>query len=200
MIMYELGDMSGAPALIERLRELIERLGARAWEPGIGLHVAQLHETEGRHLQAIDEVERCIPMARARSVGFYAPRMLGYFAMLTGDPVARTDALSEGEAMLREGSLSHNFLGFYRYAMDACLRSGDWDEAERYATAVEIYTESEPLPLYNFYVARGRALSAHGRGQRHAATMQELKRLRGEAERIGLGPAVLALETALVTL
>jgi hypothetical protein len=197
--MYELGDMSRAPALMERERELIEHLGARAWEPVIGQHLAMLHETEGRHRQAIDELERGVAMARETSVGFQAPRMLGFLAAITDDPVARKDALNEAESMLRTGSLGHNFLGYYRYAMDACLRSGDWDEVERYAAALEDYTHREPLPQSDFFIARGRVLAVYGRGKRDDATVQELKRLRDEAKRVGLKNALPALEQALAS-
>ena len=196
-IMYELGDMSRAPALMERVRELIEHLGARAWESTIEWHLAMLHETEGRHRQAIDEMERGVTKARKTSIGFHAPQMLGFLAAITDDPVARKDALNEVEAMLRKGSLGHNFLGVYRYAMDACLRSGDWDEVERYATALEDYTRPEPLPQSDFFIARGRALAGFGHGGRDAATIDELRRLRAEAERIGLKTALPALDEAL---
>ena len=138
-------------------------------------------------------------MARETSVGFSAPQLLGFLAAITDDPVVRKDALNEVEAMLRKGSLAHNFLAAYRYAMDACLRSGDWDEVERYATALEDYTRPEPLPSSDFFIARGRVLTAYGRGKRDDATMQELKRLRDEAERVVLKPALPALEEALAT-
>ena len=196
-IMHELGDINRAPALMERLRKLIEHLGARAWEPVMGWLMAELHETEGRHRQAIDEMVSAIAVARETSVGFLAPRMLGYFATITDDPVARNDAIKEAEAMLRKGALGHNFLGVYRYAMDACLRSGDWDEVERYAAALEDFTRPEPLPSSDFFIARGRALVAHGRGGRDDTTMQALKRLRNEAERVGLETALPALDAAL---
>jgi hypothetical protein len=200
IIMYELGDMSRAPALMERVRELIEQLGARAWEPTIGWHLAMLHETEGRHRQAIDEMEPYVAMAREVSLGFQAPLMLGFLAAITDDPVVRKDALNEVEAMLRKGSLGHSFLGVYRYAMDASLRSGDWDEVERYAAALEDFTRPEPLPSSDFFIARGRALAAFGRGQRDAATTEALQRLRDEAAGVGLVTALPALEEALAAI
>ena len=199
-IMYELGDMSRAPPLIDRVHELIEQLGARAWEPAIGWHLAMLHETEGRHRQAIDEMERGLAIAREASVGFQAPQMLGFFTAMIDDPVARKDALIEAEGMLRKGSLGHNFLMVYRYAMDACLRSGDLDEVERYAAALEDYTRPEPLPSSDFFIARGRALAAFGRGQRDATTTDELQRLRDEAAGVGLVTALPALEEALAAI
>jgi hypothetical protein len=84
--------------------------------------------------------------------------------------------------------------------MDACLRSGDWDEVERYAAALEDYTRPEPLPSSDLFIARGRALAVFGRGNRDDATMQELKRLRDEAERVGLKTALPALEEALAAI
>ncbi len=101
--------------------------------------------------------------------------------------------------MLRKGSIGHNFLAVYRHGMDACLRSGDWDEVERYAAALEDYTRPEPLPWSDFFIARGRALAAHGRGLRDEGTMQALKRLTDEATRIGMKPALPALDAALAT-
>ncbi len=102
--------------------------------------------------------------------------------------------------MLRKGSLGHNFLFVYRYAMDASLRSGDWDEVERYADALEDFTRPEPLPSSDFFIARGRALAAFGRGSRDDKTMQELKRLCDEAAGVGLVTALPALEEALAAI
>ncbi len=81
--------------------------------------------------------------------------------------------------------------------MDACLRSGDWDEVERYAAALEEFTRPEPLPSSDFFIARGRALAAFGRGSRDDATMQNLRCLRDEAERVGLKTGLSALDEAL---
>ena len=159
-----------------------------------------LHETKGRHSQAIDELERYVAMAREVSLGFQAPRMVGFLAAITDDPVVRKNALKEVDAMLRTGSLGHNFLAVYRYAMDACLRSGDWEEVERYAAALEDFTRPEPLPSSDFFIARGRTLAAFGRGSRDDKTMQELKRLRDEAAGVGLVTALPALEEALAAI
>ncbi len=198
-IMFELGELSSAPRYFERLRFLIEHLGARAWEPHIGSYEAELHEAEGRHRQALDALERSLAIAHETSVGFAAPQILGVLAATTDDPSIRANALNEGEALLQKGSLSHNYLGFYRHAMEACLKPGDWHEVERYAAALEDYTRPEPLPWSDFFIARARVLAAYGRGKCDDATMQELKRLRDEAARIGLKTALPALDAALAT-
>jgi hypothetical protein len=105
--------------------------------------------------------------------------------------------LSEAEELLCGDSVSHNFLGFYPDAMETCLQMADWNEVDRYAQALEGYTSAEPLPYTDFFIARGRALAAFGRGYRDDATMQELQRLRDEAKHIGLEVAIPALDKAL---
>jgi hypothetical protein len=105
--------------------------------------------------------------------------------------------LEEGENILREGVVSHNYFWFYRCAMDALIHVNDWDRVERYASALEDYTREEPLAWTDFFVARGRALAAFGRGQRDDATVQEIQRLRDEAKRRGLRTGMVALEEAL---
>ncbi len=82
--------------------------------------------------------------------------------------------------------------------MEVSLNIGAWDEAERYAKALEEYTLPEPLPWSDFFIARGRALAAYGRGKRDEALMQQLDGLRGVAERVGFKLAQRALAEALV--
>ena len=81
--------------------------------------------------------------------------------------------------------------------MEVALNLGDWSAAESYAQELENFTRAEPLPLTDLFIARGRALAAFGRGGRNAATIDELRRLRGEVERIGLKTSLPALEAAL---
>ena len=85
--------------------------------------------------------------------------------------------------MLQVGSVSHNYLGFYPDAIEASLDMAEWDEAERYAQALEDYTSAEPVPQSDYYISWGRTLAAFGRGARDEATTDELKRLLDEGER-----------------
>ncbi len=142
-------------------------------------------------------LEQAYAIARETSITFAGPSILGKLARQTDDPTVRRRALQEGEELLRQGCAGHCHFNFYRDAIEAMLMTGNWDEAERYATALEDYTSAEPFPLADFVIARGRALAAHGRGSRDPALLQELQRLHDEALRIGLMIAVPALEQAL---
>ena len=83
--------------------------------------------------------------------------------------------------------------------MEVALELADHDEVERYAAALEDYTRAEPLPWSDFFIARGRALAAFGRGRRDAALTAEILRLRDDADRFGLKIALPAIETAPAT-
>ena len=63
---------------------------------------------------------------------------------------------------------------------------------------LEHYTRSEPLPFADFYIARGRALAACGRGQSDMAELAaELERIHDEGERLGIRVALRGTETAI---
>ena len=194
----DLGEYDLLEADAEQQLELARTLGARAWEPlalawkAIGLGA------KGRQSEARELLMQAASITREGSRAFNAGRVFGALAwVMTNDAAVREAALDEGETALREGSVSHNHFWFYRFAMDALLSVKDWARVERYAEALEDYTRDEPLEWTDFYIARGRALAAFGRGKRDEATMKELQRLGNEAKRVGLEVARLALENAL---
>ena len=148
--------------------------------------------------EAIDLLHRALAISRETGLSFVGPWILGHLAVTTEDPVERRAALAEGEEILRKGAVGHNHFWFFRYAIDASLSSRDWDGAERYSAALEDYARPEPLPWADFFVRYGRALAAHGRGSRGQQMTCRLDDLVGEAERLGIGPALGPLRQALV--
>jgi hypothetical protein len=136
-------------------------------------------------------------ISRETGTGYCGALILATLARATDDADERAEALSEGQRMLDEGGISHNFYEFYIEGMEGALERQDWKLVERYAEAMEAFTRIEPLPRTDFYIARGRALAVFGRGGRDDATMQEIKCLRDEAERVGLKLALPALDKTL---
>ena len=130
-------------------------------------------------------------------MAFWGPCALADLAHATQDADERRSVLDEAEALLKKDSVSHNHINFYTSAMELCLRMAEWDEVERYAIALEDYTAVEPMPRCDFFIARGRALAAFGRGDHDNETMQNIQRLHDEASRVGLIAAMPAMETAL---
>jgi hypothetical protein len=105
--------------------------------------------------------------------------------------------LQEGEALLRDGGISHNYLNFYQSAMEVALLLRDWDEAQRYAAALAEYTRQEPVPWAELFIDRARALAAHGRGARKPATRKALRAIRDRVSTAGLLAALPAIDAAL---
>jgi tetratricopeptide (TPR) repeat protein len=194
-----LDELAAAKAQIAEVEVLAERLGSKRFE---SLHLnchAKALRAEGRRAEALKLLERSLAISRETSLGFSGPSVLGALALTTDDAQVRRDAIAEGERLLQAGSVAHNHFRFYRDAIDACLRAEEWDEAERLAAALEDFTRPEPLSWTDFYIARGRALAAWGRGPKDAAARARLEHLAGEARRTGLHLALPAMEAALVS-
>ncbi len=184
---FDLGEYELLEAQAEHQLDLARTLGARAWEPHALSWKAILLESKGREGEARELLLQAAEIGREAGRAFNAGRTFGALAWLMAeDAAAREAALREGEAALREGSISHNFFWFYRFAMDALIRAKDWDRVEGYASALEDYTRPEPLEWTDFFIARGRALAAHGRGKHDEVTMEEIERLHAQAERTGV--------------
>jgi hypothetical protein len=98
---------------------------------------------------------------------------------------------------LSAGSISHNYFNFYEDAVETCLRLGDWDEADRFGQALENYNCDEPLDRCEYVVARGRALTAYGRGHRDEQTIEEIRRIYEYGKKFELTLSLTALEAAL---
>ena len=196
-VLTEMAKTDLAKNHIEQAQTLVRRLGARRFEARNLLCMAKILRLEGRRTEAGKQLEEAIAISRETGIGFVGPRILGELALATDNPNVRQSALDEGEMILRAGSVGHNHLWFYRDALDAALNIGDWDGVERYAATLEEFTRPEPLPWTDFFIARGRALAAYGRGKRDDATLRELQRLRVDAARVGLKTALRALDEAL---
>jgi tetratricopeptide (TPR) repeat protein len=165
---------------------LARQLGARRFE-SISLHdLAMAARAEAATEEALNLIRRALEISRDTGPSFAGPWILGHLAVTTDDPSERREALAEGEAILRNGAVSHNHLWFFRYAIDAALSDHDWDAAESYAAALEDYTRPEPLPWASFFIRCGRTLAAGGRDGVPQESAAELDALTCEARRLGL--------------
>ena len=152
-----------------------------------------------RGLQYAEEALEILEKAES-GMSFRGPAALGVLAMTTRDEKRRQAVMQQAEDLLDAGSISHNYLNFYEDAMEISLTTRNWDAVDRYAAKLEEYTQEEPMPSCDFHIARGRALAAHGRGERSQSVANELQRLHDEAQNIGLKLALPALEDALENL
>ena len=185
--------LDDAMAHLGEVERLVAQLGAARFEPLRLNCLAKTLRAMDRRAEALPLLRRSVEASRETSLAFSGPSALGALALTTDDPEERRRAIAEGEGLLRAGSVAHNHFRFYRDTIDAALRAEDWVEALRLADALAAFAAAEPLPWTTFYVERGRALAAWGRGEEARA---ELDRLAGQASAAGLLLALPALESA----
>jgi class 3 adenylate cyclase/tetratricopeptide (TPR) repeat protein len=193
------GDYEEGEKWLKSSLKIIRRIGARLFEGVCYYLLGRFALLRGDRDGARKLTQQGIAILRESESGmtFGGPIALGILALAAQDERQCRRALAEAEAILDAGSVGHNYLNFYEDAMEACLQIGAWDEVERYAAALRDYTGSQPLPRSDYFIARGRALAAHGRGRRDAATLAELQRLRGKAGEFGFNLSQRALDAAL---
>jgi len=197
IVLYHAGDSAASEAEAERGLALARDLGARRFvaENLYNLGLASL--AQGRRGESERLLDEALALSRATGISFAGPSVLGALALATDDGDKRGRALQEGEALLRDGGISHNYLNFYQSAMEAALVLHDWDEVERYAAALADYTRQEPVPWADLFIDRARALAAHGRGSRSPASRKALRAICDRVSIAGLMAAVPALDAAL---
>jgi hypothetical protein len=193
----EMAAFAAARQQLELALALARKLNAKRFEAHFVLDLARLAHAQGDLAEARDLIEQGVSLCRETGMSYIGPTALACQARMARSPQLAKGALDEGEAVLRKGCVSHNYLWFYRDAIEASLDIGDWDEAQRYAAALEDYTRPEPVPWADFFIARGRALAACGRGRQDALTYATLRDLSQEANRLGTRLAVPRIEQAL---
>ena len=193
------GNLSEGEQWLDRALAITRRSGARIFEGVCSYLLGRFALLRGDREQARKLVKAGVEVLTQSESGmtFGGPIALGVLALAAETPEQSRETLERAEALLDAGSVGHNYLNFYEDAMEVSLHIQAWEEVDRYAEALENYTLAEPLPRSDFIIARGRALAAHGRGERGDAARSELQRLRDEAEAIGIAASVPALEQAL---
>jgi class 3 adenylate cyclase/tetratricopeptide (TPR) repeat protein len=193
-----MGEVREARAELEKAMQLVRALGARRFEAQNLVFQAQLLLREGERDRAGVVARDALAFCRTHAMSFIGPMALAVAAQSADDADERRRLLAEGEALLALGSISHNYFDFYACAIDDALGCGDWGEAERYCDAFARYVSDEPVPWSDMVVARGRALARAGRGERDAALLAQIERLRAEAAAARFDVHVPALDAAIM--
>ena len=195
-LLYQ-GELDHVLTRIDEAEALVERIGAKRFEPEVLQLRAETCMWAGDASAAWAHAERALAVSRETSVGFMGASILGCIAWSGPDASIRQAALAEGEEVLAAGSAGHSVLNFRYYAIEAAILAEDWDEAERQAAALEACSRAEPLPWSIFYAARARALAGHARDPTDRGALKDLALVRNEALRFGLRPALRAIDAAL---
>ncbi|MEO0535603.1 MAG: adenylate/guanylate cyclase domain-containing protein [Cyanobacteria bacterium P01_A01_bin.123] len=190
----EQGQLELAHASLTEAFELSERLGNYRYRAYIMQRQARVLIEQGDRAAARSVLEVALAICRETDMRFVSPRVLGLLARVATSDRERQQFLMEGNDVLHQGCISHNFLWYYYDAMEASLEACDWEQADHYATALANYAAVEPFPRSDFWVTRCRTLAAIGRGSREQPLGQKLQRLRTEAQTAGLRLGLVEIE------
>ena len=150
---------------------IAREIGARRYETVCLTNLARVDWQHGKHEEAHEHLREAWAMSAQTGHGFAGAIVQGAMAVIADGEAQRKEALAAGEAMLNPDSLGHCLLWFALDAMQCSLKSGAWDEAERFAAALEEHTHAEPLAWTDYQAATGRALASAGRGDGDAGVL-----------------------------
>jgi hypothetical protein len=159
------GDTETAMYHTSMARELTVRVGAKRFEPENDIFEALVLLQLGRASEAAALAETVWSNCDELAIRYLGGLALGCLAQASQDTARREWALAEGERLLTTSTLSHNHLYFRLCAIEACLGSGAWNEAERHAVALDREFAKEPTPMVTFMVSRAKMLARKGRGE-----------------------------------
>ena len=196
-VFNEMGRADETSEPLDESDRLIASLGARRFEAQNLIYRAKARRAAGQREEALALCEKAITICHETGLGFVGPRAYVEYASNFEDLARQREALEKGEKILHDGAVSHNHFHFYRDAMEVCLSNGNWDEVERYATQLEQFTKPESLPWCGLFITRGRVLASFNQSMMDNDNQAELLRIRNEAQRVGLGLAIPALDAAL---
>jgi hypothetical protein len=160
------------------------RFCAQCGQQTILLAGAEAALAGGRADEARERIERGLAVSRETGMRFCGPLLLGIKARLYDDPRIREQCRAEAEALLAQGCVGHNAIGYYRYGIEDALARREWSGVLEHAAALESYTSAEPLPYSGFLIARGRVLVGLASRPEDPALRRELDRLIAEAQRV----------------
>jgi len=185
-----------AEAVLEGM-PLARQAGARRYLTAMLYSLAMARLAQGKEDEAQAHLDEAAALVQQTGNSFFGAIVWSGIARAAKGYDQARRALAQGEAFLREPCLSHCHLNFYQGAIDVSLDARAWDEALRYAAALERYVSAEPLPWATLMIERARALAAVGSGNKSAALFADLRRIRSEIERAGIRSALPNVELAL---
>jgi len=187
------GELQEAEQELRLAHTLAQNLGSKFFEVDNLGTLVMLQALQGAYEEAESLAKQTYTLLQQIDATYTSPLTLGMLAIAHKGPDKKHKALDEGEAILAQECVSHNYLHFYQIAMDVALELKEWDRVKHYANKLEEYTSKEPLPWSDYFIARGRCLADIGNGGETAKHTQGLKRIREEGEQAGLKLSLSAL-------
>jgi tetratricopeptide (TPR) repeat protein len=196
-VLTEAGRFEEASASVAKALERARHAGSRRYEATVLSFSAEHNLRRGDRTQARKDLELALELARQTGLGFIGAALQGRLARVADSAEERAAHLAEGEALLKATGLAHNYLWFYRDAIESSLAARDWTCALHYAELLERKFPVEILPWVELMAERARAIAAAATIGKDAATTARLRHVRGLAVAAGNGWALAGIDLAL---
>ena len=193
------GNYDEAEPWIEKATATAREASAWRYLATNHLLMARCRRAQGRLTEARALVAEAVDISKQTGIGFLGPALFGAMALCAEDPAERRRLLEDGHSIVGANSLAPARLMFYRDAIDACIEDGDWDDALRYADALDEYVIAEPVAFAQLVAARGRTVVALHRRGPQPDVVAELASLRSRLLRASFGSLVPGIDRALAT-
>jgi tetratricopeptide (TPR) repeat protein len=181
------GQAGRAREQIELGLALARKIGAARFEPFLNESLARVLLIEGNRGEALELALQAWDMVQRQKLQhFIGPWVLGTVALLTPAAADCRRALQQGQELLDEGCVGHNYYRYYASAMEASLMHGELDQALAYADRFDAYLADERCPWAVHQLALVRA-SASWMGAPQADAAAELATLLQHGQHAGLG-------------
>lgn len=169
------GETDRAFNSLQESLSVCENLGNRRFRAYTLTHVARAHHVTGNTPDATAAAREAMTISRETDPTFVGPRAAAILALTLGDADEARDALSEGENILEKGCIAHNYLWFWRDALEWAIETGNSALTRTYATRLETCIDGEPLPWARLLADRGRALADHADGRTDPGIVLQLR-------------------------
>ncbi|MCG8424806.1 MAG: protein kinase [Proteobacteria bacterium] len=199
MILTEIGRLDEAREELHESVAIARTMGMQRFELPHMTLLGRAVALQGSRREAETLVLEAVERNRDSDLVFAGPMQFGALAFVTEDSEIFGRALGRGDELLDAGAPGYNYLLFYRDAMDAAFRFGDADRVDQYADKLAQFTDNEPMPWSQFFVAWGRSLAVYLRDKKAEDSVAELRRLHREAVDIGLRSAAAVLDRAIAS-
>ena len=156
-------DLDSAQAFAAENVQLTNKIGAKRFEAQAMSDLARVLAWQGHWAQARRLGREAVTIALQFAHHFVGPKSLSTLALISASTEEQDALLSQGAALLSEGCVSHCHFFFFSDAMAIMLARQDWDGALNYATGLESFTQSEPLPFMQLAIRQARLLVRTGR-------------------------------------
>ena len=196
-VLFDMGNLAESRKQSEHAVAISKELGARRFEPVNQAVLAQILALEGDREGAEELARNAAQTSRETGLKFAGPMIMGALVQVTKSEEVRRSVIAECTAILSEGCVGHNYLWFYRGAMEAMLQNRNWEGVEAFAQTAEEYIADRSIPWLTMIVERARVLAAIGRDGANEQNLAAARDLAARARACGFLVIVPALETVL---